>query len=89
MDYSSIFSSTTLANTLELIRRKGLLCISWWNTFLLMMSIHSNVAAMKEVRRIRRGQVKSGFHASGADFGFSDAVGCADFVAKVRSAASE
>jgi hypothetical protein len=50
---------------------------------------YRRVAAMREVRRIRRGQVKSGFHASGADFGFSDAVGCADFIAKVRSAASE
>ena len=50
---------------------------------------YRRVAAMREVRRIRRGQVKSGFHASGADFGFSDAVGCADFIAKVRSAESE
>jgi len=39
----------------------------------------------REVRRINRGDVKSGFVAAGADFGFDDALGCADFVSRVTA----
>ncbi|MEO8256932.1 MAG: glycosyltransferase family A protein [Acidobacteriota bacterium] len=39
--------------------------------------------AFKLARRIKRGDVKSGFVASGGAFGFSDAQGCANFVSRV------
>jgi len=38
---------------------------------------------LREVRKINRGEVKPGFAASGRDFGFKDAEGCANFVARV------
>jgi glycosyltransferase involved in cell wall biosynthesis len=47
--------------------------------------VHGRLDAFREARRIRRGEVKSGFLASGGDFGFSDALGCADFLSKVTS----
>jgi glycosyltransferase involved in cell wall biosynthesis len=47
--------------------------------------VHGRLDAFREVRRIRRGEVKSGFLASGGDFGFTDALGCADFLSKVTS----
>jgi glycosyltransferase involved in cell wall biosynthesis len=39
----------------------------------------------KEIRKIKSGQVRSGFLASGGDFGFHDAVECAAFLARVTS----
>jgi glycosyltransferase involved in cell wall biosynthesis len=42
----------------------------------------------KEVRKIRRGRVKSGFLASGDHFGFHDALGCADFLSRITSSAA-
>jgi hypothetical protein len=47
--------------------------------------VRQRVHALAEARKIRRGQVKDGFNASGADFGFRDAVGCAAFVSQVTS----
>jgi glycosyltransferase involved in cell wall biosynthesis len=44
--------------------------------------------AWSEVRRIKRGEVASGFAASGADFGFVDALGCAAFLSRVVSPVS-
>lgn len=41
--------------------------------------------ARAELRRINRGDVRSGFHVSGGDAGFTDALGCADFVARVTA----
>jgi glycosyltransferase involved in cell wall biosynthesis len=38
-----------------------------------------------EIRKIKRGQVQGGFWASGGDFGFSDALGCADFVSRATA----
>jgi hypothetical protein len=45
--------------------------------------ISRRLYAFKQARKISRGDVKSGFHASGADFGFGDAVGCAGFISRV------
>jgi hypothetical protein len=45
--------------------------------------IVERVDAFREVRKINRGEVKSGFVASGGDFGFDDAVQCAEFVSRV------
>jgi hypothetical protein len=45
--------------------------------------IRRQVINSQEVRKIRRGQVKSGFNVSGGDFGFNDALGCADFLSRV------
>jgi len=39
--------------------------------------------AYKEGRKIKSGQIKSGFAVSGGDFGFDDALGCAHFIARV------
>jgi glycosyltransferase involved in cell wall biosynthesis len=50
--------------------------------------LNRRVAAFREVRRIKRGEVKAGFHVSGGDFGFDDALGCADFLSKVTSSAN-
>jgi glycosyltransferase involved in cell wall biosynthesis len=41
--------------------------------------------ARAELRRINRGDVRSGFRVSGGDAGFTDALGCADFVARVTA----
>jgi glycosyltransferase involved in cell wall biosynthesis len=45
--------------------------------------VRNRVGALSRNRKIRRGDVKTGFLASGADFGFKDALGCAEFVARV------
>jgi glycosyltransferase involved in cell wall biosynthesis len=45
--------------------------------------VRGRLAALREARRIRRGQVGNGFYASGRDFGFNDALSCSDFVARV------
>jgi hypothetical protein len=45
--------------------------------------IYQRLHARKEARKINRGDVKSGFHAAGADFGFGDAVECAGFISRV------
>jgi hypothetical protein len=45
--------------------------------------IYRRLYAFKQTRKINRGDVKSGFLASGADFGFGDAVGCAGFISRV------
>jgi glycosyltransferase involved in cell wall biosynthesis len=42
-------------------------------------------AAARETKKIKQGNVRDGFHAAGADFGFDDAVECADFVARVTA----
>ena len=47
--------------------------------------VHRRLDSFRDVRRIKRGQVKSGFVASGGDFGFNDALGCADFLSRVTS----
>jgi glycosyltransferase involved in cell wall biosynthesis len=41
--------------------------------------------AKQEVKKINSGRVKDGFVASGEDFGFGDAVECADFVLRVTN----
>jgi hypothetical protein len=45
--------------------------------------IYRRLYARNQARKINRGDVKSGFEASGADFGFGDAVGCAGFISRV------
>ena len=45
--------------------------------------ISQRLHARKQARKINRGDVKSGFHASGGDFGFGDAVECASFISRV------
>jgi hypothetical protein len=45
--------------------------------------ISRRLDALKEARKINRGDVKSGFLASGGAFGFNDAQGCATFVSRV------
>jgi glycosyltransferase involved in cell wall biosynthesis len=45
--------------------------------------IYRRFAAMQETRKINRGDVRSGFLASGREFGFDNAEGCADFIARV------
>ena len=45
--------------------------------------IYRRLDALREARKINRGLVKSGFVASGGDFGFDDAEGCANFVSRV------
>ena len=47
--------------------------------------LRRQLAAVKEARKIKEGHVRGGFHVAGADFGFEDAVSCADFVARVTS----
>ena len=47
--------------------------------------VHGRLDAFREVRKIRRGEVQSGFLASGDNFGFSDALGCANFLSRVTS----
>jgi hypothetical protein len=51
--------------------------------------VRQHVHAFAEVRKIRQGKVQAGFQASGADFGFHDAVGCAAFVSRVTSLQNE
>lgn len=46
---------------------------------------HNRLTAFREVRKIKRGNVKGGFFASGGDFGFNDAVECARFLSEVTS----
>ena len=45
--------------------------------------VYRRLNAARERRKIRQCDVKSGFVASGNDFGFQDAKGCADFVAMI------
>jgi glycosyltransferase involved in cell wall biosynthesis len=45
----------------------------------------NRLLALREVRKIKRGDVKTGFHVSGGDFGFNDAVECAKFLSEVTS----
>ncbi len=47
--------------------------------------LSSAEGAQRRSRKIKRGEVKSGFMASGSDFGFDDAVGCASFISRVTS----
>jgi hypothetical protein len=47
--------------------------------------LQNRLENFNEVRRIKRGQVKAGFIASGTDFGFHDALGCAAFLSRVTS----
>jgi len=42
----------------------------------------------REVRRIARGDVQRGFSAAGRDFGFVDALGCAEFLSRVTASVS-
>lgn len=44
-------------------------------------------AAREEVERVRRGDVDKGFRISGSDFGFQDALGCAEFLAQIGATA--
>ena len=46
-------------------------------------NVANRLGALNTSRRIRRGTVRAGFTASGNDFGFDDAIGCADFIARV------
>jgi hypothetical protein len=45
--------------------------------------VRRRVINSQEVRKIKRGEVKSGFDVSGGDFGFNNALGCADFLSRV------
>jgi len=47
--------------------------------------VRRRMLGFSEARKIRRGDIKSGFHISGETFGFSDAVGCADFLFRVTA----
>jgi glycosyltransferase involved in cell wall biosynthesis len=47
--------------------------------------VYRRLNRLKEIRRIKRGDVKAGFMAAGSDFGFRDAVGCANFISRVTS----
>jgi hypothetical protein len=49
--------------------------------------VSNRLHSFKEVRKIKGGNVKAGFHASGSDFGFDDALGCADFLSRVTGQA--
>jgi hypothetical protein len=48
-------------------------------------TLYGRLLELREARKINRGEVKPGFAASGRDFGFNDAEGCANFVARVTS----
>jgi hypothetical protein len=50
--------------------------------------VNRRLGAFREVRRIKRGDVKAGFQASGGDFGFDDALGCAAFLSRVTASAN-
>src|SRR5262245_7897864 len=47
---------------------------------------YRRIKALNQIRKIKRGEVTSGFMVAGDDFGFNDAVGCANFVSGVTSA---
>jgi hypothetical protein len=47
--------------------------------------VNRRLHSFREVRKIKRGQVKAGFYASGSDFGFDDALECADFLSRVTN----
>jgi glycosyltransferase involved in cell wall biosynthesis len=47
--------------------------------------LQNRLEQFNEVRKIKRGQVQSGFVAAGDDFGFHDALGCAEFLSRVTS----
>jgi len=46
-------------------------------------ALRSRLAAFRNARKVRRGEVRSGFDVKGDDFGFRGIVGCADFLAAV------
>jgi hypothetical protein len=46
---------------------------------------YRRIKALNQILKIKRGEVTSGFMVAGDDFGFSDAVGCANFVSGVTS----
>jgi glycosyltransferase involved in cell wall biosynthesis len=54
-------------------------------TALGLTDIRNRWRSLQEVRKVKRGQVRSGFYASGSDFGFNDALGCANFLLRVTS----
>jgi glycosyltransferase involved in cell wall biosynthesis len=47
--------------------------------------VFRRLKALNQIRKIKRGEVQAGFMAAGSDFGFRDAVGCANFISKVTS----
>lgn len=49
--------------------------------------VYRRLKTLMDGRKIKRRQVNSGFRVSGGDFGFNDAVGCADFLSRVMSSA--
>jgi hypothetical protein len=50
--------------------------------------LQNRLEQFTEVRKVKRGQVRSGFTVSGSDFGFNDALGCAEFLSRVTSTTS-
>jgi glycosyltransferase involved in cell wall biosynthesis len=50
--------------------------------------LQNRMEQFNEVRKVKRGQVRSGFTVSGSDFGFNDALGCAEFLSRVTSTTS-
>jgi len=51
--------------------------------------IRQRVNAYRELRKVRRGQVDSGFRISGGDFGFYDTFECAQFLTGVLSSSQQ
>src|SRR5262245_6246804 len=47
--------------------------------------VRRHVDTLKQRRKVARGDVKSGFTVSGDDFGFCDALGCAEFISRTTS----
>lgn len=45
--------------------------------------VSERVHAVRQARRLRAGRAREGFHVSGNDHGFSDAVECAQFIARI------
>jgi hypothetical protein len=43
--------------------------------------------AMREIKKVKQGRVMSGFFVSGGDFGFQDALSCAEFIARIAQIA--
>jgi glycosyltransferase involved in cell wall biosynthesis len=61
---------------------------SAWRTLARALKLnlaYRRLKALNQIRKIKRGEVKSGFAAAGSDFGFRDAAGCASFVSRVAS----
>jgi hypothetical protein len=46
---------------------------------------YRRLRALNQIRKIKRGEVATGFMVAGSDFGFCDAVGCANFISSVTS----